>query len=254
MNPLLLNPDTNIAQVDFAALGKDWTCIGFVLDRSGSMENMETEAREGYNAFLAKQAEGPDAAALTTLLFDHELLLTETFKNVKHAQALTEITYKPRGTTALLDAMGRMIELLGGALDQLPEHQKARRVIMVTLTDGYENASQHFMEGEIKRMIEHQRTKYSWEFIFLGAGLDSIDVAGAYGIPRTHAAVMHSGGAGMSAGMQSVNCAVNAYRTSGAQGVAGAQGPQGQMHYTSHLSSNKQWGGQDPDDDKDKTC
>lgn len=234
-----------------ALKGKEWTCMAFILDRSGSMGTMAKEARGGYNAFLEKQAQGPDLAALTTVQFDHELLVTETFEDVRDAKPLTDITYQPRGTTALLDALGRTIEMLGRALDGLPEHKKARRVIVATLTDGLENASQHFNREQIERIIKHQREVYSWEFVFLGAGLDSIDVATSYGIPATHAAVMHPGGQGLKQGMQSVNCAVNAYRMSGAQGVAGAQGPQGQMHYTSHLAANKMWGGNKPEDDEE---
>jgi uncharacterized protein YegL len=247
--PLLLNLDL---ASHLAPLGKDWTCMGFVLDRSGSMGTMEKEARNGYNAFIEKQAQGPDLAALTTIQFDHELLITEVFEDVRRARRLDEVTYQPRGTTALLDAMGRTIEMLGQALDQLREEEKARRVIVVTLTDGLENASQDFKREQIEQIIKHQREVYSWEFIFLGAGLDSIDVATSYGIPATHAAVMHPGGQGMQQGMQSLNAAVGAYRMSGNQGVAGAQGPQGQMHYTSHLASNKMWGGSKPEDDEDK--
>lgn len=220
-------PDLNS---ELRAVGKNWTCIGFVLDRSGSMHLMGNEARQGYNAFLEGQAKGPDLAALTTLLFDHEFLLHETFKDVRRAAPLDELSYQPRGTTALLDAMGRMIDLIGDGLDQMHEEEKPRRVIIVTLTDGEENASQHFTRDQIKRMIKHQRDFYSWEFLFLGAGLDSITVAQSYGIPATHAAVMHAGGQGLNTGLNSLNQTVGAYRASA-------------QNYTSHLAQNQQWGG-----------
>jgi uncharacterized protein YegL len=156
--------------------------IGFVLDRSGSMSSMAVEAIGGINGFLDSQQKLPGDARLTLVLFDHEYLVMYDGCPLKDVPPLNDHTYVPRGCTALLDAIGRTINTIGERLDKTPEAERPGKVIIAILTDGLENASQEFSPEQIRLMIEHQREKYAWEFIYLGANQDAIMVGERMGI------------------------------------------------------------------------
>jgi uncharacterized protein YegL len=161
---------------------QDLTEIGIVLDRSGSMDSMAKEAIGGINAFLESQAKLPGEARLTLVLFDHEYLEVHAGRPIKEVPALTAETYVPRGTTALLDAIGRTVKTIGERLDKTPEGDRPAKVIIAILTDGLENASKEFKSKQIREMIEHQKAKYAWEFIYLAANQDAIAVGETFGI------------------------------------------------------------------------
>ncbi|HEX7071545.1 MAG TPA: vWA domain-containing protein [Rhodothermales bacterium] len=167
--------------------------ISFILDRSGSMESLRREAIGGFNAFVDSQRLEPGTADLSLILFDHEYLPTLENVDMKRVPHLTDETYVPRGTTALHDAIGRTIDDLGVQLAGLPESKRPEKVIVAILTDGLENASSRYTPRKVAQMIAHQREKYSWEFVFLGANQDailtaqqlSIDPAAAYSFAPT---------------------------------------------------------------------
>lgn len=150
------------------------TEIACVIDRSGSMEAIASDAVGGFNAFLREQQKDKSEARLTLVLFDHEYHVLYESADVQKVSPLNSETYVPRGTTALLDAIGRTIIDLGSRLANTPEDKRAAKVIVAILTDGLENASRDFSNAKIAEMIEHQRTKYGWEFIFLAANQDAI--------------------------------------------------------------------------------
>lgn len=166
---------------------KGLTEIVCVVDRSGSMGNMRVEAMNGFNDFVKKQKEVPGEANLTLVLFDHEYIVVHDGTPLANVEELTEKTYVPRGTTALWDAIGRAISTVGERLDKTPEKEKAEKVIVVILTDGYENASQEYSGDKIKSMIELQRSTYSWEFVFLAANQDAVATAKSMSIPQSAA-------------------------------------------------------------------
>jgi hypothetical protein len=124
------------------------------------MKDMELEARNGFNAFLESQQKLPGEARLTLVLFDHEYIVAHDGVPIKDALPLDEHTYVPRGTTALLDAIGRTINTIGERLDKTPEAERPAKVIVAILTDGLENASQEFKRKQIFKMIKHQREVY----------------------------------------------------------------------------------------------
>jgi uncharacterized protein YegL len=161
---------------------QDLTEIGIVLDRSGSMDSMAKEAIGGINAFLESQAKLPGEARLTLVLFDHEYLEVHAGRPIKEVPFLDAQTYVPRGTTALLDAIGRTVKTIGERLDKTPEENRPGKVIIAILTDGLENASKEFKSKAIRNMIKHQQEKYSWEFIYLAANQDAIAVGESFGI------------------------------------------------------------------------
>jgi hypothetical protein len=152
-----------------------------ILDRSGSMAGLEKDTVGGYNSFIAAQAKLPGDLKVTTILFDdkYELL----YSGVKVDEAiLNESNYTTRGSTALLDAVGKTILDIGARLAKTKEEDRAEKIIFVITTDGQENASKEFNHLKIKEMITHQREVYKWEFIFFGANIETEVVAQDLGI------------------------------------------------------------------------
>lgn len=176
---------------------KDYTDITIVLDRSGSMSSVAADTIGGFNRFLSDQKKGPGTATLTLHQFDdqHETLLDAV--PIKHAEPLTDKTFVPRGNTALLDAMGRAIESTGKRLKEMREEDRPDAVVFVTITDGHENASREWSAARIKARITEQRNKYSWEFVFLGAAEDAIDVAKSYGFSAANTMAFASNSTGV---------------------------------------------------------
>jgi uncharacterized protein YegL len=189
------------------------TEIALVLDRSGSMENMEKEAIGGFNSFLESHQKAPGQAKLTLVLFDHEYIVAQDGRPVQEVQKLDAHSYQPRGTTALLDAIGRTINTVGERLSHTPEQERPDKVLIVILTDGLENASKEFSLKQINQMIQHQREVYSWEFIFLGAGQDAIQVANSLGISADSAFQFSETPEGAVTTFQAISVISVAYRT-----------------------------------------
>lgn len=157
---------------------KDGLCeVVCVLDRSGSMADIREDAIGGFNVFLESQKKHPGEARFTLVLFDHEYDLIHGGADIQNVPPLDGETYVPRGTTALLDAIGRTVDDVGGRLAETPEDERPEKVIVAILTDGLENASRDYDNGRISAMIHHQREKYGWEFIFLAANQDAIATA-----------------------------------------------------------------------------
>lgn len=193
-------------------MNTELTEIAMVLDRSGSMASMRLEAQNGFNAFLESQQKLPGDARLTLVLFDHEYIVEHNGVPVSEICPLDEHTYVPRGTTALLDAIGRTINTIGERLDKTPELERAGKVLIVVLTDGLENASQEFERAQIMSMIKRQREVYSWEFLFLGANQDAIQAGSAIGIAPACSVTFDETPGGMAAAFTAIACASAAYR------------------------------------------
>jgi uncharacterized protein YegL len=171
------------------------TEIVAILDRSGSMEELTGDTIGGYNSFIKGQKEVPGEAFLTTVLFDDQYELLHDRVDIKKVKNLTKKQYWARGTTALLDALGKTINDIGLKLYNTPEHERPSKVIFFIITDGLENASHEFTDDKIKQMVELQRNTYSWEFIFLGANMDAFSVATSMGIRGDMAFDMDNDGA-----------------------------------------------------------
>ena len=158
------------------------TELVFILDRSGSMAGLETDTIGGFNSMIEKQKEEPGDAYVTTVLFDHEYKLLHDHTDLKDIKPMTREEYSARGSTALLDAIGKTIDDVGVRLNDTPEEERPSKVIFVITTDGYENASRVYSKSKVKEMIEHQQSKYSWVFMFLGANMDAVGEAAGLGI------------------------------------------------------------------------
>jgi len=161
-------------------MNQNLTEIVFILDRSGSMTGLENDTIGGFNGFVKKQAEAGQTS-LSTVLFDDKYEILHNGIDAGKA-VLTDREYYTRGSTALLDAVGRTINDVGKRLNETPEALRPGKVIFVITTDGLENASREFGYDEVKRMITHQSEKYGWEFIFMGANIDVAKEGGKLGI------------------------------------------------------------------------
>lgn len=159
------------------------TDITIILDRSGSMASVAEDTIGGFNRFLDDQRKVPGSANITLHQFDDEFETVMKGEDIQKAKSLTGETFVPRGNTALLDAIGRGIGETGSRLGSEP----AQKVVFVIITDGHENASQEYAPAKVHEMIEHQRTKYAWEFVFLGANQDAIKAATNLGVPAGNA-------------------------------------------------------------------
>lgn len=168
------------------------TELVFILDKSGSMAGLESDTIGGYNAMLSKQQKEPGEAIVTTVLFDDEYELIHDRINIKGINPITEKEYFVGGCTALLDAIGKTIHKIDNAQKHTKKEHRAGKVMFVITTDGMENASREYTYEKIRKMIERQKEKHNWEFIFLGANIDAISTAKRFGISEDRSANFHA--------------------------------------------------------------
>ena len=192
---------------------KNYTDISIVLDRSGSMDSVKSDTIGGFNSFLKGQKEVPGEATISLVQFDDIYEVVYEGKRLRDAPLLTERTFVPRGTTALLDAIGRTINGTGKRLSAMTEAERPEKVIFVILTDGYENASREFKVEQINDMIRHQRDVYAWEFVFIGANQDAITSASQMGIQAANALTFAANTVGTQQAFSSLTQNIAAYRT-----------------------------------------
>jgi len=188
------------------------TELVFILDKSGSMSGLESDTIGGYNAMLEKQKKEPGEAIVTTVLFDDDYELLHDRINIKGISPMTEKEYYVGGCTALLDAIGKSIHKIVNVQRRTRDDQQADKVMFVITTDGLENASREYTYEKIKKIIEHQKTKYGWEFIFLGANIDAIATAARFGISADRAANYHADSEGTLLNYQAVSNVVSELR------------------------------------------
>ena len=163
----------------------DYTHIALVLDRSGSMAQIRTDTIGGVNTFLQTQQEAPGDCTFTLVQFDSTAIETVVdAQPVKSVAPLTKETFVPWHNTPLYDAIGQTIDATGRFLERLDEPARPSKVIFVIVTDGLENASQHFTAVRVRQIVQHQTEVYKWEFVFIGANIDSYAVGQNLGIGR----------------------------------------------------------------------
>ena len=188
------------------------TELVFVLDRSGSMAGLESDTIGGFNSMLNKQKNEPGEAVVTTVLFnDHPTLLHDRF-DIHNTRPISANDYFVGGSTALLDAIGMTIEKIINIQRLSSEEGRADKVLFVIITDGMENSSREYSHSMIKRMIEFEKEKYGWEFIFLGANIDAMATAGKYGINPDRAANYCADSRGTSVNFKVVSETVSNFR------------------------------------------
>lgn len=158
---------------------KNYTHIVLLIDRSGSMSTIKSDMEGGMETFLNEQKKIGGDCTITAAQFDTEYEILFSRKPIKDIE---KIQIDPRGGTALIDSMSRLIKEVGKDLDSLEESEKPDRVLFVTITDGEENSSREYTNEQLKEMINHQSDSYNWAFSYIGANQDSFGVAGNMGI------------------------------------------------------------------------
>ena len=161
---------------------KGLTEIVFILDRSGSMSGLEQDTIGGYNSLIRKQKSEEGEAIITTVLFDDQMEVVHDRVSLDGIKPMTENEYYVRGCTALLDAVGGAIHHIGNVHKYARKEDVPEKTLFIITTDGMENASRRYSYEKVKHMIERQKAKFGWEFLFLGANIDAIEVAGRFGI------------------------------------------------------------------------
>lgn len=172
--------------------------VVFILDRSGSMHGMEKDTIGGYNGYIADFKKKD--AKITTVLFNNSYEMITERKDVKEVSTLTSAEYSVGGCTALLDAIGKSIKFM--------EKEKAEKVMFIITTDGYENASREFNKSQIREMIQGHT---EWEFIYIGADIDSYGEGESIGIRRSNIANYKKDEAGVATMFRAVNLASENY-------------------------------------------
>lgn len=198
-----------------SSLQTERTELVFILDRSGSMAGLEEDTIGGYNAMLKKQQDREGEATVTTVLFDDRYELLHDRIPIQGVRPIGEKEYDVRGSTALLDAMGRAIAKIRKAQSHTAPDMRATKVLFVITTDGLENASREYSAEKIREMVRHQQESEGWEFLFLGANIDAVATAEHMGIARSRAVTFHADGLGTRLNYAVVGEAISCLRESG---------------------------------------
>ena len=188
------------------------TELVFILDKSGSMAGLESDTIGGFNAMIEKQKKLDGKCYVSTVLFSNAAEVIHDRVDINEVKPLTEKEYSTYGCTALLDALGGAIHHIGNVhkyarVEDVPEH-----TMFVITTDGMENASRRYDSDKVKKMIERQKEKYGWEFLFLGANIDAVETARHFGISEDRAVNYHSDSEGTQLNYEVVSEAICAVR------------------------------------------
>ena len=175
-----------------------------VLDKSGSMQGLESDTIGGFNSMIKKQKALDVPVRVTAVLFNDKTDVLYESRSIHSVHALTEKEYEVGGTTALLDAVGCTIL----NVDQKGNVKKGTKVIFVIITDGMENASREFTKTKVKQMISDKQEKYGWDFIYLGANIDAAEEAGAIGVKKANAVTYRNTESGVRANYDAVSAYV----------------------------------------------
>lgn len=194
------------------------THIVVILDRSGSMSKVCDDTIGGFNTFLEEQKKVPGTATMTLVQFNGTCETTYNDVPLEHIAPLNRLNYVPSGWTALNDALGNTIDMVGLKLASMPEKERPSKVVVVVITDGEENQSRDFAGfnglAKVKEKVKHQTDKYSWSFSFLGANIDAFSTGVSYGITLANVISYTSNNVGTFNAMKAVSRGVAAERLS----------------------------------------
>ena len=201
---------------------KDLTELVFILDRSGSMRGLEADTIGGFNSLIDKQKKEDGEALISVILFDDRQEVLYDRVSLRNITQMDDSQYYVRGCTALLDAIGGAIHHIGNVHKYAREEDRPAKTLFIITTDGMENASRHYSFDKVKQMVEHEKEKYGWEFLFLGANIDAISVAGRFGISADRAVRYECDSTGTLLNYSELSRSVSAMRMSKAANAAEA--------------------------------
>ena len=192
---------------------KNLTEMVFILDRSGSMSGLEKDTIGGFNSMIERQRKEEGEALVSTVLFANESTVIHDRADLRKVEPLTERQYYVGGCTALIDAIGQAIHHIGNVHKYAREEDVPEHTVFVITTDGMENASHRYSSDEVKHMVNRQKEKYGWEFLFLGANIDAVETAARFGIAEDRAVNFHNDARGQQLNYESVTEAVRCVRS-----------------------------------------
>ena len=192
---------------------KNLTEMVFILDKSGSMSGLEADTIGGFNSMIERQRKEPGEALVSTVLFANESTVIHDRVDIRKVEPMTDRQYSVGGCTALIDAIGQAIHHIGNVHKYAREEDVPEHTIFVITTDGMENASHRYSSDEVKRMVNRQKEKYGWEFLFLGANIDAVETAARFGISEDRAVRYHNDARGQQLNYESVSEAVRCVRS-----------------------------------------
>lgn len=195
---------------------KNFTELVFILDKSGSMSGLESDTIGGFNSMLEQQKGVDGDCRITTVLFDNNYTLLHDRIDIRAVSPMTNKEYFVGGSTALLDAIGTTINKLASVPGNTSEDCHADKVIFVIITDGEENSSREYSADKVRSMIEHEKEKFGWEFIFLGANIDAVKTAQRFGIDADRAVEYVPDAVGTQLNFEAMAETVACYRMTGA--------------------------------------
>lgn len=191
---------------------KGLTEIVFILDRSGSMSGLEADTIGGFNSMIAKQKKEEGEAIISAVLFDDQQEVLYDRVNLEKIENMNDKQYFVRGGTALLDAVGGAVHHIGNVHKYAREEDRPEKTVFIITTDGMENSSRRYTYEKVKQMVERQKERFGWEFLFLGANIDAIEVAGRFGIKANRAVNYECDGRGTELNYQVLSQTVSKMR------------------------------------------
>ncbi|MBQ7086675.1 MAG: VWA domain-containing protein, partial [Clostridia bacterium] len=191
---------------------KNLTELVFIIDRSGSMHGLETDTIGGFNSMIENQKDNAGDVLVSTVLFNDKSIVVHDRKSIKDIAPMTRQDYAPCGSTALLDAIGCAIHHIGNIHKYARKEDIPDKTLFVITTDGMENSSHLFDADKIKYMINMQKEKYDWEFIFLGANIDAVGTAKNFGISEDRAVNYHADPVGTRLNYEVISETITAFR------------------------------------------
>ncbi len=209
-----INKNANVNTEANASTAPKKTEIVFILDRSGSMGGLESDTIGGFNSLLDKQKKEAGEALVSTVLFDDYSEVIHDRVPIDKVKPLTDKEYYVKGCTALLDAVGGAIHHIGNVHKYARKEDVPDKTLFIITTDGYENASRNYTYEKVKSMIERQKERYGWEFMFLGANIDAAREARRFGISASMAADYCCDEVGTALNYEAMSCAISEMRES----------------------------------------
>ncbi len=193
---------------------KNLTEMVFILDRSGSMSGLEADTIGGFNSMIERQKNEEGEALVSTVLFSNDSKVIHDRVDLRKVEPMTNQQYHVGGCTALIDAIGGAIHHIGNVHKYARDEDRPEHTIFVITTDGMENASHRYTSDQVKTMVQRQKEKYGWEFLFLGANIDAVETAAHFGINEDRAVCFISDQTGQALNYTEVSEAVRTVRSS----------------------------------------
>lgn len=191
---------------------KNLTEMVFILDKSGSMQGLESDTIGGFNSMIDRQKRQDGEALVSTVLFSDNSKVIHDRVDIRRIEPLTDRQYYVEGCTALIDAIGGAIHHIGNVHKYAREEDVPEHTIFVITTDGMENASHKYSSDQVKAMVKRQKEKYGWEFLFLGANIDAVETAAHFGIMEDRAVTFHNDARGQQLNYEVVSKTMSAFR------------------------------------------